>query len=131
MFKVFDLKTHVTEKGALTPMELDDFIDFEVKRVYTVHQNKDERGGHCHLEEEEFFFMAAGSCLCRIHDGNQWTEVHLKANKQAIWVANKVWHEFVGFSEDGVLVALSSTNYNPERVDYIEDFDEFLNHVNV
>jgi dTDP-4-dehydrorhamnose 3,5-epimerase-like enzyme len=128
-YKVYDLKTFSDERGSLTPIELKDFIDFEVKRIYSVHKNNTKRGGHCHLAEQEFFFMASGECTARLHNGKKWIEVEMLPNQTAIFVDNHVWHEFDNFSDDGVLVALSSTNYNSARNDYIEDFNEFLKNV--
>ncbi len=129
-YKTFDLKTFVDEKGSLTPMELKDLIDFDVKRVYTVHHNKTARGGHCHKVEEEFFFMGEGTCTAKIHNGSDWVEIEMN-NEQALYVGQKVWHEFDNFSDGSVLVALSSTNYNPDRSDYVEDFNDFLEYVSV
>ncbi len=126
---MFELKTFTDERGSLTPIELKDYFSFDVKRTYTVHNNSTKRGGHCHLCEEEFFYLASGTCTARLHDGNDWIEIEMDANTDAIYVGTYVWHEFDNFSEDGVLVALSSTNYNPERNDYIEDFNEFLKNV--
>ena len=129
MFKVFDLKTFVDERGQLTPIELKDFIKFETKRIYTVHHNLMKRGGHAHLEEEEFFFMSSGSCDARLHDGKSEHIVKLHENSNAFYVGTLVWHEFDNFSDNAVLVALSSTNYNPNRSGYIEDFNKFVEYV--
>ena len=129
MYKVFNLKEFSDEKGKLVPLELKDYIDFEVKRVYFAYDNIQLRGGHCHLNEKEFFFMTAGSCKCRIHDGKDELIIDLVAGQNAIYVANLVWHEFYDFSPGASLTALSSTNYNPNREDYIEDFNKFLVHV--
>lgn len=126
-WKVFPVKTFVDERGALTPLELKEFIDFDIKRIYTVHDNKMLRGGHSHIVEEELFMVVSGFCTARIHDGSSWQEVLLEANKQAMYVGKGVWHEFDNFSDGCVLLALSSTNYNPAREDYIEDFEEFIN----
>jgi dTDP-4-dehydrorhamnose 3,5-epimerase-like enzyme len=129
MFKEFKLVTFSDKKGKLTPLELSDFFDFEVKRIYTVHENIEVRGGHAHILEEEFFMMTSGSCRCRLHDGNDWVEINLDANENGLYVGQMIWHEFDNFSDDGVLLALSSTNYNPNRLDYIENINEFLKNV--
>lgn len=125
-WKLVDLQSFTDVRGSLTPLELKDFIDFAVKRMYVVHDNKTDRGGHAHIVEEELFVLVSGSCTANIHDGSDWKEIKLEANKQALYVGQMVWHGFSNFSPDGVLVALSSTNYNPNRSDYVEDFDQFL-----
>jgi dTDP-4-dehydrorhamnose 3,5-epimerase-like enzyme len=127
MYKVFDLQTFSDAKGKLTPIEFSKLNLFEIKRVYTVFDNLMSRGGHAHIVEEEFFFMAKGECLAKIHDGKDWREVPLKEGENAIYIGKMVWHEFNDFSDGAVLVALSSTNYNPSREDYIEDINKFLN----
>jgi uncharacterized RmlC-like cupin family protein len=48
----------------------------------------------------------------------------------AIYVPAFVWHQFKDFSEDAILLAISSTNYNPDRSDYIEDYEEFKKIIN-
>lgn len=126
MFKEYQLKEFTDAKGSLCPIEFSEFGLFNVKRAYVVYGNKTLRGGHAHFDEEEFFFMAEGSCTCRLHDGNDWHEFKLEVGKNAIYVANMVWHEFDEFSTGASLVALSSTSYNPSRTDYIEDFNVFL-----
>jgi len=127
MFEMFDLKSFVTERGTLTPLELKDFLSFEVKRVYLLSDSAGkERFGHAHFKEEEFFLMVSGSCEAEIHDGEKWIKFNMEANKNGIYVGNKIWHNFKNFSEDGVLLALSSTNYNPNREDYEEDLENFL-----
>ncbi len=129
MYKIFNLKEFSDAKGKLVPIELKDYIDFEVKRVYFAYDNLQLRGGHCHLNEKEFFFMASGTCKCRIHDGKNELILDLEVGKNGIYVANLIWHEFYDFSHGASLAALSSTNYNSNREDYIEDLNKFLNHV--
>ena len=60
-----------------------------------------------------------------IDKGNGKEDILLKGPGDAIYVGNCVWHGFKDFSPDAVLVALSSTNYSPDRSDYIEDYEEY------
>lgn len=129
MYREISLKTFSDEKGKLTPIELTDLDLFPVKRVYTVFDNLMDRGGHAHINEEELFFMSKGSCICKLHDGKNWINIKLVAVENAIYVGNMVWHEFTEFSQDAVLTALSSTKYDPSRMDYIEDINKFLENV--
>jgi mannose-6-phosphate isomerase-like protein (cupin superfamily) len=114
-------------KYFLTPIELKDYgIDFEVKRVYFVTQPETETGEHCHYEEKEFFIMVAGTGTAVIDQGNGREEIALTAPTSAIYVPNYVWHGFKNLSKDAIFLALSSTNYDPSRNDYLEDYDEYL-----
>lgn len=110
----------------MTPLELHEYIDFEVKRVYFISGAKGDSGEHSHLEEKELFIMVQGSCTAIIDKGNGKEDVLLTAPKEAIYVPNYVWHGFKDFSEDAIVFALSSTNYRPDRSDYIEEYDEYL-----
>ena len=49
----------------------------------------------------------------------------MKNQNFAIYLSSYVWHHFKNFSKDAILLALSSTNYSPDRSDYIEDYDEY------
>jgi len=40
-------------------------------------------------------------------------------------VGNHVWHGFKDMSEDAILLAVSSTNYSPDRSDYCEEYSEY------
>lgn len=116
------------ERGELVPIELKDHIDWEAKRVYYVFNNKETRGGHAHRTEKELFICVRGEFTARVHDGKEWQEHKLKGPDQAIYTDNMIWHEFTDFSENGILLAVSSTNYDPS--DYVHDFDQFLKEVN-
>jgi dTDP-4-dehydrorhamnose 3,5-epimerase-like enzyme len=110
----------------MTPLELKDYIDFEVKRIYLITNPTDITSQHCHLEEKELFLVVQGSCAAIIDKGEGKEEIPLEGPKKAIYVSNFVWHGFTNFSKDAIVLALSSTNYRPDRSDYIENYDEYL-----
>lgn len=124
-FKKLEIKKIDTTKMTMSPMELNEYIDFEVKRIYFITNLKDGIGQHCHLEEKELFVMIQGSCVATIDDGAGLKKIKMEAPSDAIYVGNYVWHQFEEFSSDAILLALSSTNYNPDRTDYIEDYKEY------
>lgn len=124
-FKVFTLKKIDTSRFVMSPVELKDYIDFEVKRVYFITKPTDKAGAHCHKIEQEFFIMIQGSCVAVIDKGNGLEEISMQGPISAMYVPPYVWHHFKDFSSDAILLALSSTNYNPDRGDYIEDYDLF------
>lgn len=116
----------VPERYVMSPVELKDFVPFDVKRVYYITQPVGMTGAHCHYIEEEFFIMVKGTCVATIDYGNGVEEFEMTGPQSAMYVPNYVWHGFTDFSEDAVLLALSSTNYNPDRSDYLEDYDEYM-----
>ena len=126
-FRQLKIKNIETPKMKMNPLELKDYIDFEVKRVYFVTDIKGSTGSHCHHKEKELFVMIQGSCTAIIDKGNGLEEIDMQGPSDAIYVGNYVWHQFDKFSEDAILLALSSTNYNPDRSDYIEDYEKYKN----
>ena len=125
-FTLYTLTNRKTEKFTLTPLELKEYINFEVKRVYFLSEVTHDTGEHCHLEEEELFIMIQGSCTVSIDKGNGKEDVQMVGGETAIYVPSYVWHGFKNLSKDAVIFALSSTNYRPDRSDYIEDYDAYL-----
>lgn len=126
-FKFYTLKNIDSPNFLMTAMELKDYIDFEVKRVYFVtHSKTGVSGEHCHYEEREFFVLMQGTCTAIIDQGNGKEEFSMEGPKHGLYAANYVWHGFKDFSEDAILLAISSTNYNPDRSDYLEDYDVYL-----
>jgi mannose-6-phosphate isomerase-like protein (cupin superfamily) len=126
-FKKFSLKTFASRGYSLTPIEFKDLIPFEVKRTYYLanFEPGSVTGEHCHYMEEEVFIQLAGRSTAVIDRGNGKEEIGLEAG-EAIYAPNYVWHGFHSPSPDCVILALSSTNFNPTREDYLEDYAEYL-----
>ncbi len=111
----------------MNPLELKDYINFEVKRLYFITNPTGDTGQHCHLKEEELFIVVAGQATAVIDKGQGKEDITIHGpgadkSADAIYVGNYVWHGFKDLSPDCVLLAASSTNYNPNREDYIEDY---------
>ena len=111
----------------MSPVEFKDFFDFEAKRVYFITKPKGEMpsGAHCHKIEEELFIMIQGTCTAVVDQGKGIKEIKMEGPTSAIYVGEYVWHHFKDFSEDAILLAVSSTNYNPNREDYIENHEDY------
>lgn len=125
IYKKFKINGTKNEKADYNFLELKDYIDFSVKRVYFVQDFKSEAiGGHCHKVEEELFIMARGNGKAILDKGSGLEEIFFELG-EALYVGKYVWHAFKDFSPDAILLALSSTNYSPDRSDYIENYDDF------
>lgn len=127
---IFDLKSFLgkTKNYYLTPIELKDFINFEVKRIYYINQVNDDNvytGAHCHHQEKEFFIILNGSATIMLDRGKGLEEIQLTTN-QGIFVDNYIWHHFKNIAKDTIILALSSTNYSANRDDYIENYEDYL-----
>jgi len=124
-FKKLQIKVVENERALYSFAELKDFIDWEVKKIYYIQNCREATGQHCHKIEKEMFVMVKGSCVGIVDHGNGKEDVELKASGDAIIVGNYVWHGFKDFSSDAILLAISSANYNPDRSDYIEDYEVY------
>ena len=127
-YHLFELKNIPTPNFLITPLELKDYIDFEVKRVYFISQPQGEKltGSHCHVDSEtELFIAIQGTVTMVLDDGHGLEEVRLEGPKNAIYVPRMVWHHFKDLSDDAIILALTSTNYDPERKGYCEDYHQF------
>lgn len=125
-FTLFTLKNIPTANFLMTALELKEYIDFTVKRIYFITSITGVTSTHCHYEEEELFIMIAGSCTAIIDKGQGIEEIEIHAPKHAIFVPRFVWHGFKNFSTGAVLMAASSTNYREDRSDYLADYTKYL-----
>lgn len=124
VFQKYHIKNIPTDNFVMNPVELKDYIDFEVKRIYYITDPKGDAGGHCHKTEKELFILVQGSCTAQIDRGEGLEDIPLSVN-DVIYVGTYIWHYFKDLSSDVILLALSSTNYDPSRFDYIEDYEEY------
>lgn len=125
-YKVYTLKNIQAENFLMTPLELKDYIDFEVKRVYFISSPTGNTGNHAHRkEEDEIFIQLQGSCTISVDDGHGMEDIKLIGPSTAIYVPHMVWHGFNHMSDDSIIFALTSTNYDPSRADYVDDYEEF------
>jgi mannose-6-phosphate isomerase-like protein (cupin superfamily) len=125
-FESVTFKSLPGRTGIMTPIELKDYIDFEVKRVYYVTKPTGDTGQHCHYKEKEFFILVQGKATAVIDRGKGKEEFPMEGPNSAIYVPNYVWHGFTDLSEDAILLAITSTNYIPDRSDYLEDYEKYL-----
>ncbi len=125
IFKKLSLKVVVNDKATYSFAELKDYIDFKVEKIYFIQNCRQATNQHCHKEEKELFIMAKGRAVGIIDKGNGKEDVPLESPGDAIYVGNYVWHGFKDFSDDAVLLAVSSHNYREDRSDYVEDYEEY------
>lgn len=125
-YKIFTLNNIQAPNFLMTPLELKDYLDFEVKRVYFISKPIGNTGNHAHKEfEDELFIQVQGTSIISVDDGTGLKDIRLTGPNSAIYVPHMVWHGFKDLSSDCIILALTSTNYDPTRADYVEDYIEF------
>lgn len=114
------------ERGLLTVIEELKTIPFEIKRVFYIYGTKMgvRRGFHAHYKTRQALICVSGSCKVYLDNTQRKTDVLLDSPTKVLILEPNDWHEMYDFSEDAVLLVLSSHLYNAE--DYIRDYDKFL-----
>lgn len=110
-------------RGSLSVIQNTD-LPFTIKRTYYLFDTKETRGGHAHKKEQEVFICVRGSFTAKIHDGKGWKSYKMNKPGQTIYTDAMIWHEFEDFSQDAIMLALSSRLYEGKK-GYITDLEQF------
>jgi hypothetical protein len=83
-----------------------------------------ERGGHAHLELQEFIIAMSGSFDVVLDDGSRKVRFHLNRSYYGLYVPSMIWRELDNFSSGSVCLVLASRRY--DEADYLRDYAGFL-----
>lgn len=117
MAYTISLPTHGDHRGKLTVIEK--VLPFEPKRVYFMYDVSGERGGHRHKECIQALVCIKGSCVVHCNDGSKRQDYLLDRPDLLLLVEPKDWHTMDSYTDDAVLLVLSSHQYDPD--DYIHE----------
>ncbi|MBR6147709.1 MAG: FdtA/QdtA family cupin domain-containing protein [Lachnospiraceae bacterium] len=125
--KMLEFDEKGDERGHLVVVEAMKDIPFEVKRVFYIYGSDGDviRGRHANRKSEFVLINVAGTSKVKVHypNGNECVFV-LNKPHTGVYIPKMVWKDMYDFSEDSVLLVLSSEHYDAEE--YIRDFDEYL-----
>lgn len=112
-------------RGNLSVIEKD-VLPYEMKRVYYLYDvpGGAERGGHAHIDQQEFLIALSGSFEVVLHDGESEVTVSLNIPNKGLLIPKGIWRELKNFSSGAVCLVIASEVYLEE--DYIRDFNEFV-----
>lgn len=122
--KIIEIPKIQDTRGNLSVIE-GNVIPFEIKRVYYLYDvpSGAERGGHSHIEQQEFLVALSGSFDVVMTDSINKTKVTLNKPNQGLLIPNGIWRELENFSSGSVCLVVASDVFKEE--DYIRDFDTF------
>ena len=127
LHKVIGLPKRADDRGVLVPIELEQVLPFDVKRVYFIANGSPQhaRGFHAHRRTREAMCCVSGSCDLRLRnrDGAE-TRIALDDPGKLVMLEPDVWREMHDISADAVILVLASLPY--DEADYIRDQAEFL-----
>jgi dTDP-4-dehydrorhamnose 3,5-epimerase-like enzyme len=130
LINTISFKSLGDERGSLVALEGNNFIPFDIKRVYYIFGTKEgvKRGFHAHKNLRQVAICVAGSCRFILDDGTKKEEIVLNSPATGLLIEGIVWREMHDFSSDCVLMVLADKYY--DESDYIRKYDDFLGVVN-
>jgi len=126
---VIELEKHHRDSGNITVVENGLSIPFKIRRAYYLYDvpGGESRGGHAHRELTQLIVSASGSFDVLVFDGKVKRTFSLNRPFQGLLIVPGIWRELNNFSSGAVCLVLASLPY--EEMDYIRDFEEYLNFV--
>ncbi len=111
--------------GHITPVNNNQDIPFDVKRVFYLYDvpGGETRGCHAHKELHQFIIAGSGSFDVILDDGKLKKTYQLTRPSMGIHVPPGIWAELVNFSSGSICLVLASQCYS--EIDYIRDYQVF------
>ena len=129
--KIIELPRITDPRGNLTFAEASKNIPFDIKRVYWLYDvpGGECRGGHAHKQIKEILIAVSGSFHVTLDNGKEKQTFLLNHPYQGLLIDTKTWRTLDDFSSGAVCVVLASDFYDEN--DYIYDYNDFLQYINV
>ncbi len=125
---LIDLPKFEDPRGNLSFVEEENHIPFKIKRTYWIYDvpGGQVRGGHAFKKQEELIIALSGSFDVVIDNGKIKEIFSLNRSYYGLYVPAGLWRQMINFSTNSLALVLSSTEF--EGIDYIRDYDDFLNY---
>jgi dTDP-4-dehydrorhamnose 3,5-epimerase-like enzyme len=124
--KLIELASFEDYRGSLIVGELKKQLPFTSERFFFVSRvpEGEPRGIHAHRKCHQFLVCISGSVKAMFDDGTSREVVLLDKPNLGLHMPPLTWGAQYDFSSDAVLLVLASDRY--DEVDYIHDYEEFL-----
>lgn len=129
---MLEFNRHGDQRGYLVAIEGNRDIPFDIKRIFYIFGSDSSvvRGRHSNRKSEFVLINVCGSCRVRtVEMDGQVQEFLLNKPHTGIYLPKMVWKDMYEFSEDSILLCLSSEHYDNEE--YIRDYDAFLKELHI
>ena len=124
---MLEFPQHGDERGHLVIVEGGQDVPFDIKRIFYIYGSDSNvvRGQHANLKSKFVLINVAGKSKVKVKDGlGNEAVFSLNRPHTGIYLPQMVWKDMYDFSEDSVLLVLSSEHYDPEE--YIRDYNKFV-----
>ena len=120
-------KIKTDSQGSLTPIYSKNHIPFKINRVYYLYDIPEgsNRGGHAHINLEQFLISISGSFTVELFDGINKKSYLLNKPTEGLLINSMIWRELTHFTSNSICLALASLPYDEN--DYIRDKQKFIN----
>ena len=120
-------KIKTDSQGSLTPIYSKNHIPFKINRVYYLYDIPEgsNRGGHAHINLEQFLISISGSFTVELFDGINKKSYSLNKPTEGLLINSMIWRELIHFTSNSVCLVLASLPY--DESDYIRDKKNFIN----
>jgi hypothetical protein len=127
---VIEIGKQHNDAGNITVIESQKIIPFEINRVYYLYDvpGGEERGGHAHRELKQLIVATSGSFDVVLNDGIVKRTITLNHPYHGLLIVPGIWRELNNFSSGAICLVLASYIY--DEMDYIRDYDEFVEYKN-
>lgn len=125
--KLLEFPERGDERGHLVIVEGMLDIPFEIKRVFYIYGSDSDivRGRHANRKSQFVLINVAGTSKVKVKDGlGNEAVFSLDRPHTGIYLPSMVWKDMYDFSEDSVLLCLSSEHYDASE--YIRDYQKFV-----
>lgn len=122
---IIGFSKHTDKYGNLVPVEANDSVPFDIKRVYYIYNVEQDvrRGFHSHVNLEQVLICVSGSVKILVKTPKEEQIVKLDNPQEGLYIGPMIWREMYDFSQDAVLLVLASDHYKVE--DYIRDYSVY------
>jgi len=126
--KWINLHSVCDDRGCLTAIEGSKAVPFEIRRIFYLHNVTlgADRGGHAHLDTDQFAIAVNGSLNIVVSDGIEARSLVLDTPSWGISLPRMTWTKLIDFSENAVCLVLANTHY--DRSKSLRTWADYLTH---
>jgi dTDP-4-dehydrorhamnose 3,5-epimerase-like enzyme len=122
-----DIKTSSDNRGMLSSIEESIDIPMEIKRIFYMHHINAPRGGHAHIDTDQFIIALSGSFKINLFNGDKHFEYTLNDCTKGLFVPRLIFTELYDFSANCVCVVLANTIYDMKKS--LRTLEDYVNYI--